>query len=243
MKLWHQVAVVAFLLLLAIVMKCSKETPTLTQIDLEEHLETYEDRKAAIAKKQKNWQEYYQVASSRERKNIMQKSRNYLNQQLADHIFEAWYGTKWNFHGTTQTPQKGSIACGYFVSTTLKHAGFQLPRVKMAQQAASVMIKSLCAPESIKTHRNMEALESYLSKKEDGLFILGLDKHVGYIYREGDQNYFIHSSLSNGRKVVKEKLEEARTVKRSKVKMIGDLTGHDWLIEQWLESAPIALKK
>jgi hypothetical protein len=243
MKLQHQFALVACLVLIAIVMKCSKERPSLKKFDLEEHLTSYDDYKAAIAQKQKDWQEYYTVASPMEQKKLIEKSRNYLNKQISEHIFDAWYGTKWNFHGTTQTPRKGSIACGYFVTTTLEHAGFKVPRVKMAQQAASVMIKSLCDPRSIKNHSSLESLEAYLDTKPDGLFILGLDKHVGYILRLDGENYFVHSSLSQGRKVVKEKLDEARTVKRSKVKMLGDLTGHDWLIKQWLESSPIALKK
>ena len=150
MKLWHQVAIVAFLVLIAMFMKCSKERPTLQRFDLEEHLSSYDDYKNAIAAKQQTWQEYYSVASPKEQSKIIEKSRNYLNQQIPEHIFDAWYGTKWNFHGTTQTPRQGSIACGYFVTTTLEHAGFKLPRVKMAQQAASVMIKSLCDPRSIK---------------------------------------------------------------------------------------------
>src|SRR5215212_694349 len=33
-----------------------------------------------------------------------------------DSIIPYWIGTKWNFNGITEVPQKGSIACGYFVT-------------------------------------------------------------------------------------------------------------------------------
>ena len=32
-------------------------------------------------------------------------------------IHDEWMGTPWDFSGTSQVPRKGSIACGYFVST------------------------------------------------------------------------------------------------------------------------------
>ena len=42
-----------------------------------------------------------------------------LFSNLADSVFPAWYGTKWDFNGHTNVPKEGLIACGYFVSTTL----------------------------------------------------------------------------------------------------------------------------
>lgn len=38
--------------------------------------------------------------------------------QITQKVFPYWYGTKWDFNGTTEMPQEGSIACGYFVTTT-----------------------------------------------------------------------------------------------------------------------------
>ena len=44
---------------------------------------------------------------------------------LRDDLLPAWNGTAWAMNGTSQVPGRGSIACGYFVSTTLMHAGFR----------------------------------------------------------------------------------------------------------------------
>ena len=42
---------------------------------------------------------------------------------MTDSVFPHWMGTKWDFNGVSNVPGKGMIACGYFVSTTLKHVG------------------------------------------------------------------------------------------------------------------------
>ena len=63
---------------------------------------------------------------------------------MTDSVFPDWMGTKWDFNGVSNVPGKGMIACGYFVSTTLKHIGFNLNRYKLAQQAAYTVIDVLC---------------------------------------------------------------------------------------------------
>ncbi|WP_045471112.1 hypothetical protein [Winogradskyella sp. PG-2] len=59
----------------------------------------------------------------------------YIYSKLLNDIVPHWYDTPWDFNGHTSTPNNGEIACGYFVSSTLKHLGFNLNRYKMAQAA------------------------------------------------------------------------------------------------------------
>jgi len=70
--------------------------------------------------------------------------------KIVDDIIPYWYGTPWEFYGTTEKPKQGSIACGYFVSTILKHAGYNVEKNKMAQQASELIIKSLVSEKYIK---------------------------------------------------------------------------------------------
>ena len=67
-----------------------------------------------------------------------------------DELLPAWDGTPWDFHGTSQAPREGKIACGYFVSTTLLHLGLQVERVRMAQQASELIVKSLVSTNPIR---------------------------------------------------------------------------------------------
>jgi len=58
---------------------------------------------------------------------------HYFLNTLLNNIVPHWYGTTWAYEGHTNVPVQGEIACGYFVSTTLRHFGFKLNRYKMAQ--------------------------------------------------------------------------------------------------------------
>jgi len=92
---------------------------------------------------------------SREKKQLAANptaAHDYFFEMLNDSIFEYWMQTPWDFNGHTDTPRKGEIACGYFVTTTLRDMGVQLQRYKLAQQAASVIAEKLCEPSSIKRY-------------------------------------------------------------------------------------------
>lgn len=143
---------------------------------------------------------------------------------LVDSIFPYWYETKWAFHGYTTTPRKGKIACGYFVTTTLRDVGVQLQRIKLAQQAASGIIEKLCVKNSIKRYTKLSSLQAYMDKaKNNSIFILGLDKHVGFVIKQDHKSYFIHSGYVGQKKVARERLEKSYCVLYSNILMIGQL--------------------
>lgn len=158
----------------------------------------------------------------------------YLTHVLTDSLFHFWYDTDWDFNGTTQNPGDGSIACGYFVTTTLLHAGFDLPRAKLAQQAAGKIIQTLCKKESIKTfsNGNYKGLKAFLKKSEDGLYIIGLDNHVGFIHKKDTSIVMIHSDAGNDM-VCRERLDDCRPIVKSKFHMIGNFTGNGVVMEKW----------
>ena len=51
-----------------------------------------------------------------------------FKQSLLNRISPFWQGTEWSFEGHTAMPKKGEIACGYFVSTTLRDVGLNINR-------------------------------------------------------------------------------------------------------------------
>lgn len=149
---------------------------------------------------------------------------------LKDSIFEYWYDTPWDFYGTTEVPRQGKIACGYFVTTTLKHLGLNIDRVYLAQQASSVLIKEVCDPESVKifTNGRYNKMAGYVRQHKGHIFVVGLDNHVGFIVKEGDEIYFIHSSGIAPYKVMKEKCDVARQLIYSKYFMVGHINFSRW---------------
>lgn len=164
------------------------------------------------------------------------KARAYLLKTLTDSIFPHWYETPWDFNGTTEVPRQGNIACGFFVSTTLQHAGFNIDRVKCGQQASSVFINALCKPGSVKwiTKNDTSRLYSHLLAQPDGLYLIGLDYHTGFIQKDGKDLWMIHAAYWPHHKVVKETVQACAHILESKIFVVGNLSGNNSLIKKWM---------
>ncbi|MBN4052008.1 hypothetical protein JYT53_00745 [Cytophagaceae bacterium AH-315-L13] len=160
-----------------------------------------------------------------------------LYTSLTDTVFPSWYGTPWDFNGTSNVPGQGKIACGYFVSTTLKHVGFNLNRYKLAQQAAAIIVKAVCG-EPVKRFQSMEDTINYLRTYKNGLFIVGLDYHVGFIVVDNGEVYFVHSDYIND-KVTREKAKFSPAFNASVGFVLGEITDNTNLMNSWLENTKI----
>ncbi len=182
---------------------------------------------------------YNNSVSLDEKKNILNKTKNYLMKTITGKMFDFWYGTKWSFNGITEKPRSGEIACGYFITTVLQHAGFNLERFRLAQQPSSLIIRTLCYKKSIKTYNNLNNLKEYLNNNSNSLYILGLDNHVGFVHKNEDEIYFTHSSYTGGRQVIRESLINSLAVKTSKVYMIGNLLDNVSILVKWLNMSKI----
>jgi hypothetical protein len=155
---------------------------------------------------------------------------------VTETIAPAWIGTAWDFNGTSETPKQGSIACGYFVTTVLRDAGLPIARVKLAQCASEQMITSLIQPKYISRFSNttMEAFIQSKQKQGYGLYIVGLDNHTGFIYNDGKDTYFIHSTFLGTRNVQKENAATSGILKQSKYKVLGKISSDEKVLERWV---------
>jgi len=149
--------------------------------------------------------------------------RKRLIHNIRDSLFSCWLGTPWDFNGTTEEPGKGKIACGYFVTTVLRDIGLPLKRIKLAQCASEEMILAVCKNNTIKRFRNASLTEFVVEvkKMQPGLYIVGLDKHTGFILNDGEEVYFIHSTYVGSGVVVKEIAIESIVLASSRYRVIG----------------------
>lgn len=180
----------------------------------------------------------YKLANRKEKSIIISKAKSIFVDHLSNRIFPYWYGTKWNFYGTTQTPQEGKIACGYFVTTTLEAAHFPLDRNSLACMASEEMIKKLTDDKHI-SHLSNTSIDVFLDeikKKGKGLYIVGLDKHTGFILSDSTGIYFIHSGGQYPCHVRKDKAENSNSLINSKYKVVGKISDDDHFILKWLLS-------
>lgn len=184
-------------------------------------------------------------ASRQEKAAILKAVRGHLEKVLCEEVFPAWDGTVWDFNGISQKPGEGKIACGYFVSTCLKHVGFKVPRIKLAQQPSQKIIRTFMPRSAmgISAGKSIGQIRDYLIKKGDGLYLIGLDRHVGFVSVRGDKLFFIHSSYYRPEAVVKaEPIDSVNPMRDSNYRVIGKLFS-DAMVEKWVRGHSFAVAK
>lgn len=165
--------------------------------------------------------------------------RTYLHFKLTNEIFPAWYGTEWDYNGYSNFPRKGQIACGYFVSTTLKHIGINVNRFDLAKKYSSSIVRTLT--EKSTTFNTIEQLFAFLKDEKDDIFVVGLSNHVGFIEKKAGKTYFIHANYMGPNGVEKEIAQESIPLNSSDVFVIGNLTGNHDLLKKWKNNQPIQI--
>lgn len=182
---------------------------------------------------------YQAYQTSAQKDSILIQAGYYFHQAIVQNLLPFWYGTTWDFNGYTAVPRQGNIACGYLVSTTLRQAGIQINRYKLAQQASAVIVKNTC--HQIQTIQGFPNFINTLRSLADGLYILGLDNHVGYISIEHGTAYFLHSSYLTPGKACREPISTATVLLFSNNYVLGNISQNKTLIKAWLtgQSLPV----
>jgi hypothetical protein len=172
------------------------------------------------------------------RAQTIRRARELLVTTLRDDLLPAWDGTAWAMDGTSQVPGEGAIACGYFVSTTLLHAGFRLERARLGQQASEYITKSLVTSEPIwrTSEQAIDVFIARLRRGGDGIYLVGLDDHVGFVIVDGNDTWFHHSAPGGG--VRREPALGAAFLSTSHYREAAKLFD-DELVEKWLRGTAI----
>jgi hypothetical protein len=176
----------------------------------------------------------YKESKGTGKDSIVTRAQSYLFDLITTRFFDCWYGTPWDFYGTTRTPSKGSIACGYFVTTILSDAGLNIPRVKWAESASEVFIVKLS--NDLKRFRNqpIDSVVKYIKGRPNGLYIVGLDCHVGFIMKNGEAVKFVHSSYYHPEiGVMAEELDSKNPLSDSQYRVIGRILDTA-MVKKWL---------
>ncbi len=174
---------------------------------------------------------------------VLAEVRAALLTAFDEQLFPAWAGTPWDFYGTTEAPREGKIACGYFVSTLMLHAGFKVPRVKMAQQASEYIVRSLAEPEEVLRLRDLErseVVERVRSKLGEGLFVVGMDYHVGFLRITAKDAQLCHAAFFKPKQMLCESAATSAGFS-SGYHVVGKLFA-DPQLRAWLEGKDVPLR-
>ncbi|WP_373549843.1 hypothetical protein [Haliscomenobacter sp.] len=163
---------------------------------------------------------------------------------LLETIFPHWYGTPWDFNGYTDTPNQGKIACGYFVSTTLLHAGIALNRYKLAQQGPRDEAIALSLHKSCQTFAGFPArsmAQKINQELKEGLYFIGLDEsHVGYLLKKEGELYLIHANYTGDAVVTIQPLMQS-VFQHFTTWYIAEITYNRALLGYWLSGEKCVL--
>lgn len=200
---------------------------------------SYKKALVQLQARRNSWLASYQSQANKLGKDsILLLAGKDLENTLVQSLFPFWYGTTWDFNGISNTPGEGQIACGYFVSTTLKHAGCNLNRYRVAQQSAKKACEIFALGDSVCRIQPLD-IDDFKAKTahfKDGLYCIGLDYHVGFLLKRDGHYFFIHSSYVGIDGVSIEPIEEAQAF-YSQVYYLTALTSNKKFVRSWLEGS------
>ena len=198
------------------------------------------DRYEVLATELRRWRESlaedYKKAKTPERRRVIERDARIIVEFMMPEMMRCWLGTGYDFNGTAEKPGQGKIACGYFVSTVLRDAGFRVNRYKLAQQPSQNILRSFLEGEDclLKVGEEYETYADWVESLDEGIYLIGLDTHVGFIVNRSDGIRFLHSSGVRSAGVVEEDRDNAGAIKRSNWRMLGSFSGDSGVIRNWL---------
>lgn len=144
------------------------------------------------------------ASEGRARDAVLGKAKRVAERIIIDDLLPAWLGTPWDFYGACERPTEGAIACGHFVAVILAHGGFRVERPRLGMQASEHIIKTMVGEDRIQRHRlkTGSAVAAATRERGDGVYIVGLDFHAGFLVVEGEEVRFCHASFRRPNRVV-----------------------------------------
>ena len=212
---------------------------------IEEKRKAYPALVAGIEETRAKFSDRWVAADARQKAAILVEARAFIEKSIIEDLFPCWVGTPWDFNGVSQKPGEGAIACGYFVSTLLRDAGYRVERAKLGQQASQIIIRTMATDDLIKITSNssMENMEQVFRNRGDGLYIVGLDRHAGFVTVKGNTMTFVHSSYyTPPRAVCAEPLRGKNPFADSAYRVIGKIPG-DESVRRWIKGENIEIRK
>ncbi|MCC6460131.1 MAG: hypothetical protein IT260_06655 [Saprospiraceae bacterium] len=142
-------------------------------------------------------------------------------------------------------PGQGNIACGYFVSTTLLHAGLRLNRYRLAQQGPADEALMLSLGDTVRVCRRgaAAALKQWRNQLREGLYFIGLGgNHVGFLLQQDGELYMLHANYVGPVAVQLQPAAESVLMGFQEF-YLADITYNRRLMERWLTGKEVKLEK
>lgn len=197
--------------------------------------------------------EYRQATTARAQAEVRSRARRVLESAIIDEVFPAWMGMPWGMGSdsiaTRPHEPDMTVGCSYFVTSVLLSVGVTLDdRFAFAQSPALYIQRSL-APDAEDLHRYYSIpptqLRDRIADLGPGLYIIGLDTHVGFVVVTENDVRLVHASYTGDRVVTDEPLARAQAIANSQPKgyFVTPLFQDGRLLDLWLRDRAVPLQK
>lgn len=191
----------------------------------------------------------YRTAGSAQRRAIRDEARAAVVGAIRGRIFPAWMGMPWGLgkNSTARRPfEPGKVVgCSYFVTSVLQNAGLALSNRYHFAQAPALEIQRSLAPARGDVHRFFSIPPAELSRRVaalgDGLYVIGLNNHVGFVDVHGGRVDVVHASYNDDQVVIAEPLAEAQVIANSQKAgyFVSPIFQDDRLVDHWLKGRAV----
>jgi hypothetical protein len=206
--------------------------------------ERYEVLVAELQRWRKNLAQEYAKARTAEQRSAVERDARVIMELIMPEMMRCWVGTPYDFNGTGEKPGKDRIACGYYVSTLIRDAGFRVDRYKLAQQPSENIMRTFVSADACKLRvgEDYQKYVDWVEGLESGVYLIGLDTHVGFIVVGSEGMHFFHSSADRRIGVVEETRDNAWALRKSNWRMLGHLTGEADVMRTWLKGDKVKVR-
>ena len=230
----------------------------LTAFEIDASVESFDEKTARIERVRADFQARWEKAGKEERRSIRQGAREFAVDAIANDIVPAWLGTPWTMAAikdglkpnARRPGQEGrGISCSWFVVRVLENAGLKFANNNDFAGAIAVHFQRALAPRKKDLHRYWNVTPTQLKKRfvkhGDGLYVIGLNCHIGIVHVDGGRVRFLHSSYVDPYEVVIEELETSDAILFSQDVgyVVSPLFQDSRLIDYWITGAEVPFSK
>jgi hypothetical protein len=225
-------------------------------VEVDAGSESFEDVVARIEKRRQELCSRYRRGGPEVRAAVRDEARRYVVDAMVEQIFPRWLGMPWTMavirdglKPDARVPwEKGrGVSCSFFVTSTLENAGLRLAGRRVFAGAVSLPVQRSLSPRKRDLRRWHGIGPAGLKRKMlawgDGLYIVGLNCHIGYIVVRDRDVRFVHSSYTEPFEVVDEPLVDAAAIAYSPGYVVTALFRDDRLIDYWLTGRRVPFQK
>ncbi|MCP4680362.1 MAG: hypothetical protein GY854_33725 [Deltaproteobacteria bacterium] len=229
------------------------------QADVDKQKDAYVALLEKIEDKRSSLYTRFKKAKGFDAKNkVRQEAQSFVVRAIVEDIIPKWLGMPWTLAvikdglkpNAAYPFEKGrGISCSWFMVSVLRSVGLRFVNKRDFADTISIHFQYAMSPRKKDIHRyfntSPDHLEEKLKKLDNGLYVIGLNCHIGFLHITDGRVNFLHSSYTSPQQVVIEPLakSEAIVLSESAGYVVSPLFQDTRLVDYWLSRTKLPFQK